>query len=78
LRKEGSNLVIDPCIPREWRRYEINYRYGSTRYRIEVGNPDSVCRGVASVSLDGVLLEGDGRIPLSDDGGKHYVRVVLG
>ncbi len=78
LRKEGSALVIDPCIPREWRRYEIHYRHGSTRYRIEVGNPDSVCRGVASVSLDGVLLEGDGRIPLSDDGGKHYVRVVLG
>jgi hypothetical protein len=39
FRKQGSALCIDPCIPREWRRFEITYRHGGTVYRITVGNP---------------------------------------
>ncbi len=78
FRKHGSSLRIDPCIPREWKSFEITYRHGGTRYHIAVENPDGVCRGVVRVTLDGTLLGGDARIPLSDDGGEHRVVVVLG
>ncbi|MDH3519613.1 MAG: hypothetical protein OEM49_04080 [Myxococcales bacterium] len=78
FRKRGSALRIDPCIPREWKRFEIVYRHGGTRYRISVENPKGVCRGVARVSLDGTLLSGAGLIPLSDDGAEHRVQVLLG
>jgi cyclic beta-1,2-glucan synthetase len=78
FRKRGSALCIDPCIPREWKRFEIAYRHGGTLYRITVENPKGVCRGVSRVSLDGTLLSGEALVPLSDDGLEHRVQVVLG
>jgi len=73
----GAALRIDPCIPARWPGYRIAYRYGKSLYRIEVENPDGVMRGVRDVTLDDMLLPG-GRIPLTDDGATHSVRVRLG
>ena len=76
----GDRLRIDPCIPRSWREFEINFtpdRHGATRYFIKVENPHGICRGVSSVKIDGELqptLE----IVLANDGKQHNVRVVLG
>jgi cyclic beta-1,2-glucan synthetase len=78
FRKRGSALSVDPCIPAEWRRFEIRYRHGGTRYRIAVENPDGVCRGVSEISLDGAVLPAAALVPLADDGREHEVRVVLG
>ncbi|KPK65000.1 MAG: hypothetical protein AMS21_05885, partial [Gemmatimonas sp. SG8_38_2] len=78
FRKRGSALAIDPCIPHKWKRYEIVYRHRDSVYRIEVENPNAVCRGVSSISLDGAALSEDALVPLSDDGLEHRVRVVLG
>jgi cyclic beta-1,2-glucan synthetase len=78
LRKRGSALSIDPCIPRRWRGFEITWRHGRALYRITVENPNGVCRGVSRVSLDGVLLPPGALVPLSDDGREHQVQVVLG
>jgi cyclic beta-1,2-glucan synthetase len=78
FRKQGSALRIDPCIPREWRRFEISYRHGGSLYRIRVENPNGVCRGVSRVSLDGSLFSGGALLPLFDDGSEHCVEVVLG
>jgi cyclic beta-1,2-glucan synthetase len=78
FKKRGSALCIDPCIPREWKRFEITYRHGDTVYRITVENPNGVCRGVSRVSLDGAQLPGEALVPLSDDGSEHRVQVVLG
>jgi cyclic beta-1,2-glucan synthetase len=73
----GETLKIEPCIPRSWREFEINYRRGKTLYEIKVENPLSVCRGVAEVRLDGEFLP-SGEISLTDDGLTHQVVVVLG
>jgi cyclic beta-1,2-glucan synthetase len=78
-RVRGASLVLEPCIPRTWRGYEIDVRYRSARYHVTVENPRGVSRGVASAELDGcVLPDHPGTIPLVDDGGVHRVRVVLG
>jgi cyclic beta-1,2-glucan synthetase len=78
FQKRGSALRIDPCIPREWKGFEIDYRQSDTVYRITVENPGGVCRGVSQISLDGTLLQGEALVPLVEDGGEHQVRVVLG
>jgi cellobiose phosphorylase len=75
--KKGDRLVINPCIPREWSEYSIEYRYKSSVYQITVKNPDRVNRGVREVMLDSEVME-DGYIPLSDDGKRHTVVVTLG
>jgi cyclic beta-1,2-glucan synthetase len=79
FRLRGAQLLLDPCVPRAWPGYELDFRYHSARYQIVVENPHGVSRGVASAELDGQRLEGEGAaIPLADDGAAHRVRVVLG
>ncbi|MDQ3586014.1 MAG: hypothetical protein M3407_09610 [Acidobacteriota bacterium] len=75
LRDE--TLRVEPCIPRSWREYEINYRHRSARYHIKVENPHGLNRGVALIELDGER-QATIDIPLRDDGANHTVRVVLG
>ena len=79
FRVQGASLVLDPCIPRAWPGFDIRFRYGSSSYDIAVENPSRVNRGVAVAELDGRALELKAlRIPLTDDGKDHAVRVVLG
>jgi cyclic beta-1,2-glucan synthetase len=77
FRLRGSKLKVEPCIPRGWREYEIDYRHGSSRYLIRVENPSGSGRGVRAVELDGVAQASD-EVTLDDDGASHQVRVVLG
>jgi cyclic beta-1,2-glucan synthetase len=80
FRLQGDTLALDPCSPRNWPGFEIAFRYRSARYEIAVKNPNGVCRGVQSVTLDGALMP-DGKkapIPLADDGATHRVLLVLG
>ena len=79
LHRQGAFLLLDPCIPKHWPRFELTYRHGTTRYDIAVENPHGVCRGIASLELDGRSLSKDPlRVALVDDGNTHRIHVVLG
>ena len=78
FRVRGTNLCIDPCIPRSWPNYSINFRYHSAAYKIRVENPRGVSRGIARVEFDGKAIPGPAIIPLADDGREHHVLVILG
>jgi cyclic beta-1,2-glucan synthetase len=79
FRKQGTTLLMDPCIPKAWPGFAITFRYGGSRYDIKVENPAGVCRGVVLAELDGVALPGNqAKIPLRGDGSTHSVKVVLG
>ena len=79
LTIEGTTLVLDPCIPTSWPRFEIVYRHNSTRYDITVENPDGVCGGITRATLDGRGLSATPtRIPLLNDGAAHLVQIKLG
>lgn len=77
LQLQGHTLLVDPCIPRSWPRFELTLRHGATRYEITVTNPAGVERGVAQVTLDGQTIAGD-EVSLVDDGATHVVVVRLG
>jgi cyclic beta-1,2-glucan synthetase len=77
FRIEGGRLRPEPCIPASWPGYEMTYRRGSATYHIRVENPHGAEHGVASVTLDGRPCA-DGAVPLTDDGRKHEVVVILG
>ncbi len=77
FRRRGATFEVDPCIPQAWPGYSLAWRFGATRYEIEVANPEHRCRGVAQALLDGAAVD-PSAIPLSDDGGRHELRVVLG
>ncbi|HAE57974.1 MAG TPA: glycosyltransferase 36 associated protein, partial [Anaerolineae bacterium] len=77
IARLGKSLRISPCIPKDWPGFKVDYRFGSTHYKISIENPDKVNRGVKQVFVDGVLLA-DSLIPLVDDGQAHEVQVILG
>ena len=77
ITRMGNTLNIKPCIPHDWPGFKVDYRFGSTHYKISVENPQSVNQGVRQVVLDGGPLPGS-QIPLADDGQPHEVRVVMG
>ena len=79
FRRRAGTLILEPCVPRAWRKFEIVFRHRSARYEIAVENPRGVSRGIARIELDGATLTGEEtRIPLADDGATHRIRVVLG
>jgi cellobiose phosphorylase len=77
FEKRGERVRVDPCIPRAWPGFTIDYRCGASSYAIDVRNPDGVSRGVKSVTVDGVDVPG-GWVDLADDGLPHTVAIVLG
>jgi len=77
FRLRGDSLCIDPCIPRHWPGYSIQFRYHSACYDIAVENPRHVSRGVTLIELDAQPLVGRDQIPLAT-AGEHCIRIVLG
>jgi cyclic beta-1,2-glucan synthetase len=77
ITKVGKNLNINPCIPRHWPGFKVDYRFGTAHYMISVENPHNVNRGIQEMKLDGKPLTGS-LIPLVADGQPHEVRVVMG
>jgi cyclic beta-1,2-glucan synthetase len=79
LRRQGAFLLLDPCVPKHWPRFEMVFRHAATRYEITVENPHGVNRGISYAELDGhPLPEGRIRVPLCNDGTSHRIRAVLG
>jgi cyclic beta-1,2-glucan synthetase len=77
ITKVGETLKINPCIPRDWPGFKVDYRFGTAHFKISVENPNGVNQGIQQILLDGNPLP-DSLISLVDDGQPHEVRVVMG
>lgn len=44
FKRRGKKLLIEPSVPREWKEYEITYKYLNTVYNIKIifGNEDKI------------------------------------
>jgi cellobiose phosphorylase len=63
VKPEVDGLRLDPCIPRHWPGFKLTRAFRGWTLRIEVKNPDGVCRGVKRLTVDGRVVEGN-LIPL--------------
>jgi hypothetical protein len=76
---KGEFLCLDPCIPKDWPRFEVTVRYRTARYEIRVENPSEVAQGILSATLDGAAVtQRPLRLPLLDDAWVHHIQVTLG
>lgn len=57
MKIENGYLEISPCIPKEWKEYQIQYKWQESVYNIKVKNPNSKNTGVTKVLLDGVEVK---------------------
>jgi cellobiose phosphorylase len=76
FKKHADAIVMDPCIPRNWREYAIDYRYMDSDYSIMVYNPHGLSRGNCAIRVDGVSVSGN-RFTLVNDGAAHEVTVTI-
>ena len=77
LTRAGRHLEINPCIPKSWPSFSLDYRFGSSLYRIHDDNPNHASKGVKTIHLDGTCLPTQ-KIPLADDAKTHEVVVSMG
>ena len=76
IAADFDGLKIDPSIPHEWDGMKATRQFRGATYDITVKNPNHVCKGVKSMTVDGMAVDGN-VIPVMD-GGRHTVEVVLG
>jgi cellobiose phosphorylase len=72
VKPDHKGLRIDPCVPRAWRSFRVTRRFRGVVHEIEVQNPDGVCCGVRSLTVEGSPVEGN-LVPVA--AGKERVRV---
>ncbi len=77
IKPEYNGLMIDPCIPSNMRGYKVTRGFRGDVYNIEIKNPDGVCKGIKSVTVDGKKIEGNIITPFKD-GKEHNVEVIMG
>ena len=72
-----DGLIIDPCVPESWEGFRITRYFRGAVYHIEVKNPDHVCKGVISISLNGKAFD-ERIIPIFSAGSENQVEILMG
>jgi cellobiose phosphorylase len=77
IRPDYDGLIIDPCIPKDWKGFKITRKFRGAKYFIEVTNPNGKSKGIKEVIVDGKTVASN-IIPLFAKGTEHKVKVILG
>ncbi|MDD5382805.1 MAG: GH116 family glycosyl hydrolase [Candidatus Margulisbacteria bacterium] len=78
VRPDYDGLLIDPCIPKAWKGFQVKRVFRGATYYITVRNPAGVSKGVKSVTLDNKRLPSNLIPPSKVKGSEHHVEVVMG
>ena len=76
VRLSFEGLVVDPCIPAEWKEFQVTRQWRGATFHIAVTNPDGVEKGIHHATLNGSPHPGP--IPPQPAGTVNYVDVVMG
>ena len=75
IRPDFDGIIVDPCIPADWKEFTVVRKWRGSIYTIHVSNPDGVEKGVRSMTADGVRVQ---RLPMLPAGSHCRAEVVLG
>jgi cellobiose phosphorylase len=75
VRRRGDTLHFAPCLPPDWPRVQVNYRYRETVYRVAIVQT-SIIDAETTVTVDGVERP-DRAVRLADDRCDHAVEVRI-
>lgn len=81
VRASSKGLIVDPCIPKQWKSYTVTRVFRGITYRITVKNPDNVSSGIKKVYIDGEefsIMHGYCLLPIFEEKSRHTVEVILG
>lgn len=72
-----DGLKIDPSIPEAWDGFKLTRKFRGNTYNITVNNPEHISKGIKSVTVDGVRINGN-ILPVFEKDTVHEVEVVMG
>ena len=72
-----NGLSVNPCIPDDFGDFSLTRSYRDVVYHITVKNPNNVQKGVASMTVDGVAVDGC-IIPFDSSKKEVNVEVIMG
>jgi cellobiose phosphorylase len=76
IQPQYDGLLINPCIPADWKGFEVVRKFRGATYHIKVTNPDGVSKGVRQVLVNGIEVA-DKLVPVYN-AGAYIVEVVMG
>lgn len=76
IKPDYEGLEINPCIPANWKGFEVTRKFRDATYHIEIKNT-GVNRGIKSLIVNGNTISGN-IVPLQPAGSVNKVEVVLG
>lgn len=76
LKVEKGYIRIEPCIPKEWKEYQMQYKWKESIYNIKVKNPEGKNTGVSKVILNGEEVENC--IKLDGSRNIYQIEVIMG
>lgn len=79
IRPDYDGLMIDPCIPKNLKGFEVTRTFRGVEYHIEVSNPEHVEKGICKLLVNGEEVSGN-TIPYDSNmnGKSVHVTAVMG
>ena len=76
LKIKKGFLEVNPCIFKEWKEYEIKYKYKTTLYNIKIKNIFGKNTGINRFLLNGESVE-NRKVQLVDDGKIYNIEIFM-
>ncbi len=77
IRPDYNGLIIDPCIPAEWKKFSITRRFRGNVLNIDIENTNGVEKGVKEISINGETITSK-LIPVELIKMTNDVKVIMG
>ena len=76
VRIDFDGMIVDPCIPGDWKEFHVTRQWRGATFEIRVKNPHGVQKGVTATTLNGEPVQGP--IKPQPIGSANEVVVVMG
>ena len=77
IQPDYDGIKVDPCIPKDWKGFEVSRKFRGATYNIKVVNNKHVSKGVARVTIDD-KIHSSNILPVFEPDTTHSVIVELG
>ena len=77
IRPDYDGLIIDPCIPKNWKEFSVTRVFRGSTYHISVSNCEKVSKGIKKIIIDNCERETN-IIPIFTDFKDHFVEITMG
>ncbi len=75
IRPGYDALEVDPCVPSDWREFEVTRVWRGATYHIRVSNPDGVEKGVKQILINGKKADA---LPVLERGSVCTAEIIMG